>query len=282
MPETTVTGKVVAVTGAGRGIGRATAEALVAAGARVAVGDLDEAAARRVASGLGAAAVAAPLDVTSRSSFAAFLERAQDAFGPLDVLVNNAGIMLLGDLAKEEDEATTAQVEVNLLGVLFGTKVTLPGMLERGRGQIVNIASVAGRGGYPGAATYSATKHAVMGASEAVRAETRGTGVTVSCVLPNVVRTELAAGLGEGRMPVLAPSDVAEAVLRAIRTRAFETYVPRPLGVLARLLAPLGYDARAALVRLLGADTVLRGATRAERAAYEREATHAAGAPDPR
>jgi NADP-dependent 3-hydroxy acid dehydrogenase YdfG len=280
MPGTTVIGKVAAVTGAGRGIGRATAEALVAAGARVAVGDLDASAAARVAEDLGPAAIAAPLDVTSRASFAAFLGRTGDAFGPLDVLVNNAGIMLLGDFVKEEDEATRTQVEVNVHGVLLGMKLALPGMLERGRGQVVNIASVAGRGGYPGGATYCATKHAVMGASEAVRAETRGTGVTVSCVLPNVVRTELAAGLGKGRMPVLAPADVADAVLHAVRTRDFEVYAPRSIGVLSRLIAPLTYDAKAAIARLLGADRVLRGASQAERAAYEREATGAApGAP---
>ena len=100
-------------------------------------------------------------------------------------------------LDEEDDAATRRMLEINLHAVIHGTREAVKRMKPRGTGHIVNVASMAGKSGFPGAATYCATKHAVVGLSEAVHLELRGTGVSVSCVMPAVVRTELASGLGE-------------------------------------------------------------------------------------
>jgi NADP-dependent 3-hydroxy acid dehydrogenase YdfG len=194
-----LSGKVVAITGGARGIGRATAGALVSKGAKVAIGDLDLQLAERAASELGGGAVAFELDVTDRASFARFLAQAEESLGPIDVLVNNAGIMPLGPFVEEDDDTARRMVDINVHGVIHGMKLALPGMLERDSGHVVNVASQAGKGGYPGGATYSATKHAVVGLSEAVRAETYEAGIEISLVMPVVVNTELATGVVEAR-----------------------------------------------------------------------------------
>src|SRR5215475_13803086 len=187
-------GKVAAVTGGGRGIGAETARALAAAGAAVAIGDIDLANAERVAAGAGNGAIALRLDVTDRPGFTAFLDRVCERLGSIDVLVNNAGIMPLARIEDEDDATTLRVLEINLHAVIHGTREAIRLMKPRGTGHIVNIASSAGKGGFPGAATYSAAKHGVVGFSEAARGELRGTGVEVSCVLPAVVRPELTAG----------------------------------------------------------------------------------------
>ena len=141
--------------------------------------------------GPGRTSLALRLDVTDHAGFTAFLNEVERQFGPLDVLINNAGIMPLA-LLEEETEATTArQLAINLAAVIHGTREAIKRMKPRGRGHIVNIASAAGKFGAPGGATYSATKHGVVGLSEAVRGELRGTGVEISCVMPTIVRTEL-------------------------------------------------------------------------------------------
>lgn len=271
-------GAVVAVTGAGRGIGRATAQALARAGARVALGDLDEALAKAAAAEIGPGAVGLALDVTDRDAFAGFLRAAEDALGPLDALVNNAGIMLVGSFLDEDDARTRAQLEVNVHGVLLGMKLALPGMVRRGRGAVVNIASVAGKDGFPDIATYCATKHAVVGASAAVRAELAGTGVRVSMVLPSVVDTELAAGARRSAIPVQTPAQVGAAVVAVLRTGAAEVYVPRYLGLLQALIAPLPVSWRSALTGRMGGDQVFHGTDPAVRRGYEARAGDSAAA----
>jgi NADP-dependent 3-hydroxy acid dehydrogenase YdfG len=159
----TLAGRVAAVTGAARGIGRATAEALVHAGMRVAIGDLDAALAERTAREIGAVAFA--LDVTDRGSFDRFVARVEERLGPIDVLVNNAGIMPLGPFVAEDDLTARRMVDINVHGVVHGMKAVLPAMLARDRGHLVNIASSAGKDGLPGGATYSGTKHFVIGVS---------------------------------------------------------------------------------------------------------------------
>lgn len=115
-------GKVVAITGGGRGIGAATAAVLVQAGARVALGDLDVETAKRTADRLGEAAVALPLDVTDRTGFTAFLDEVESQLGPLDVLINNAGIMPIGPIEDESDRITTSQLAINLHAVIHGSR----------------------------------------------------------------------------------------------------------------------------------------------------------------
>ncbi len=137
---------------------------------KVAIGDLDERGRRPTAEELGASAIALPLDVTDRDSFAAFLDGAEQQLGPLDVLVNNAGIMQVGRFIDEDDLTARRMIDINLHGVILGMKLALERMIPRDRGHIVNISSQAGKFGAPGGATYSATKHAVVGLTEAIRA----------------------------------------------------------------------------------------------------------------
>src|SRR4051812_617597 len=136
-------GKVVVVTGGGRGIGAATASALAARGARVAIGDVDLEAARRTARELGAPAVGRHLDVTDRPGFTAFLDGVERELGPLDVLVNNAGIMPLAPVQEESDATVVRQLELNLHAVIHGCKEAIRRMKPRRSGHIVNVASVA-------------------------------------------------------------------------------------------------------------------------------------------
>src|SRR5215216_2312263 len=190
-----LSGKTAVVTGGARGIGRAITEALIAKGVRVAIGDVDREAAERTAAELGDAVVGLGLDVTDLAGFSAFLDEVEQRLGPIDVLVNNAGIMPVTPLEQESDASITRQLEINLRAVIHGTQEAMRRMRPRGSGHIVNIASLAGKSGYAHLATYSATKHGVIGLSEAVRAELRGTGVDISVVMPGIVNTELTAGM---------------------------------------------------------------------------------------
>jgi Short-chain alcohol dehydrogenase of unknown specificity len=217
-----VAGRVVAITGGARGIGFATARRLIADGANVAIGDIDEARLKEAAGELGIAAYAR-LDVTDPESFEAFLNHVEDVLGPLDVLVNNAGIMPIGPLAAEDDRVSRRMIEINVLGVVFGTKLALRRMLPRRSGHVVNIASLAGESYVPGAATYCASKHAVKGFTESARREYRDSGVQLSAVLPTFTNTELISGTGEPRgVRNAEPEEVAAAVAALIAK-------PRPM-----------------------------------------------------
>ena len=265
----TLTGRVVAVTGAARGIGLAVAQALAAAGARVALGDLDAAAAQQAADGVGSGAVGLAVDVTDPASVAAFVTEAEARLGPLDVLVNNAGVMWVGRFADEPAAATRRMVDVNLLGVIHGFRAVAPAMRERGRGHVVTIASAASTVAPAGEATYTATKHAVHGYCAAVRAELRGSGVHVSVVMPAIVDTELATGTSSRAVRTLRPEEVAAAVVEVVTRPRFEVFVPRRLNGLTRLLALLPQRGRDVLTRVTVPDQT-RTADLARRADYER------------
>ena len=127
-----LSGKVAVVTGGGRGIGRAISAALIAQGARVAIGDVDGAMAEATAAELGAGTVALPLDVTDRPAFTAFLDEVEQRLGPIDILVNNAGIMPLGPFDEESDATVIKQIEINLHAVIHGTKEAMKRMRPRG------------------------------------------------------------------------------------------------------------------------------------------------------
>ena len=206
-------GTTVAITGGARGIGRATAARLAAAGARVVIGDRDTDLVAEVAAGLGIRGLA--LDVTSPESWHAFAEAA----GAVDVLVNNAGIMPLGPLVDEPDEVTRAILEVNVLGVIHGTKAFAPGMIERGAGQFVNVASAAGRVAIAHGATYSRLEVRRRRASaRRCGSSSPRTASTVSVVLPTVVRTELATGVPQARFVTSVEADDVAAVIEARRS----------------------------------------------------------------
>ncbi len=268
-------GRVVAITGGARGIGKATGKALARKGARVALGDLDAELATQAASELGSETIGLELDVTKRESFADFLAQVEERLGPLDVIVNNAGIMPLGPFVEETDDSAQRMVDINLHGVLHGMKLALPGMTRRNSGHIVNIASQAGKGGFPGGATYSATKHAVVGVSEAVRAELRDTGVEVTVVMPAVVNTELGAGTVEARgVKVSEPEDVADAIVDALEFPKVDVWVPSYSGAIFKVFSLLPRRGREAMARAFKADQVLADADPAKRAAYEERAAH--------
>jgi NAD(P)-dependent dehydrogenase (short-subunit alcohol dehydrogenase family) len=190
-----VRGQRVAITGGAQGIGRAIAQALIDAGCRVAIGDIQEAAVTQTATELGAHASGHRLDVTDASSFESFLDQATAALGGIDVLVNNAGIMPIGPFLAEDAGVIRRTIDIDLIGVLTGTRLAGTRFAERGSGHIVNIASVMGTLASPNAATYCAAKYAVVGFSAALRQEWRGNGVKVSAICPGFVRTDLIAGM---------------------------------------------------------------------------------------
>lgn len=279
MAVRSLAGKVVVITGGGRGIGAATARMLVADGARVAIGDVDGELAARTAGELGGQALGLPLDVTDHGGYTAFLDQVERELGPIDVLINNAGIMPLANLDEESDESSARIIAINLAAVVHGTREAILRMKPRGTGHIVNIASMAGKLGVPGGATYCATKHGVVGLSEAVHLELRGTGVDISCVMPTIVRTELASGLKDTRMSAMIDAeDVAGAIVAVLRKPRFDVYVPKYLGPVSSITRVFPRRLIELIGRLGGADQALStGVHSPERAAYEARA--AASAP---
>jgi NAD(P)-dependent dehydrogenase (short-subunit alcohol dehydrogenase family) len=230
MPKTEIpiSGRTVAITGGARGLGLATAKALAARGARVAIGDLDADLARDEAAALPGAGPHGGygLDVTDPASFESFLDTAAE-LGPLDVLINNAGIMPVKAFAQEDPLVTRRQIEINLVGVTTGTRLALERMLPRRTGHIVNVASAAGRVAVPGEAVYTATKHAVVGFGEALRVELKGKGIEVSTIMPSLAATELASGMQPPRfVPMVKPDQVAKAIARALERPKLEVIVP--------------------------------------------------------
>lgn len=269
-----LSGQVAAITGAARGIGRATAQALIREGMKVAIGDLDLDTAKKTAEELGAAAIALPVNVTERESVHDFIAAVEERLGPIDVFINNAGIMQIGPFLEEDDRTAQRQIDININGVLYGMKEILPLMISRNRGHLVNIASAAGKGGFPGGATYCGTKHFVVGASEAVRAEVRETNIEVSVVMPAIVNTELAAGTTESRgVKKVEPEDVAAEIVDALKVPRFDVYVPRAVGRIGVAMNLLPRSGREAIARALKADQVLMQIDHNQRRAYELRAS---------
>jgi NAD(P)-dependent dehydrogenase (short-subunit alcohol dehydrogenase family) len=275
-------GRVAVVTGGGRGIGKALALALTSEGCRVAIGDVDSAAAEAAAAELGGDTIGLPLDVTDRPGFTAFLDEVERRLGPIDVLVNNAGIMPVGPLDEESDATAIRLLEINLHAVIHGTKEAMRRMKPRGTGHIVNLASTAGKSGFPNLASYCATKHGVVGLSEAVRVELRGTGVEVSVVMPGIVKTELSTGLVETpAFKSSTPEEVADAIVDALKFARFDVFVPKSIGPTLALTSLIPRRAREALGRALKIDRALLDADRDARAAYEARAATSAPATEP-
>jgi short-subunit dehydrogenase len=226
-------GKVAVVTGASSGIGWATAWALARSGSTVVASARREDRLSALVSAIeerGGTALAVACDVTDRSSVDALRDRVEATYGRCDVLVNNAGVPGGGDFVALPIERIEEVIRTNFVGVVYGTKAFLPGMLERGSGHVVNVASLAGRFAVPGSAVYSATKHAVVALSESLSYTTRPRGVLVTVVNPGLVATERFPhmdAIRRGR-PVMRPERVAEAILKVIRRGISPEYsVPR-------------------------------------------------------
>jgi NADP-dependent 3-hydroxy acid dehydrogenase YdfG len=220
---TSLNNKVVLITGASSGIGEGTARVLAAAGARVVLGarrtDRLKALAGEIEAAGGRVHFHA-LDVTELISMKAFADFAEAEFGPIDVLVNNAGVMPLSPLAAAEVDEWNWMIDVNIRGVLHGIAAVLPGMEARGDGHIVNVSSVGGLAVQPTGAVYSATKFAVRALSEGLRKESNK--VRCTCIYPGVVTSELADTISDptARERMIAYRKMAiepDAIGRAIR-----------------------------------------------------------------
>jgi 3-hydroxybutyrate dehydrogenase len=181
------------ITGGGTGIGAATAVRLAGAGARVTLAGRRPEPLRKIADGL-AVAQAVPFDVTDEAAVEAGLAAATDSFGPVNILVNNAGAAESTPFGRTTTETWRAMLEINLTGVFLVSRAVLPAMVERGWGRIVSIASTAGLKGYAYVAAYCAAKHGVIGMSRSLALEVAQKGVTVNVVCPGYTETELLGG----------------------------------------------------------------------------------------
>jgi len=269
-PEIDLRGAVVLITGAGRGIGRATAHAMAARGALIAVADLDRGAADEVAAEIGSAARAYTLDVRTRASWDACVAGVIADLGPIDILVGNAGVMPVAAFLDEPDEIGETTLDVNVWGLIHGMRTVAPAMVARGRGHIVNVASLAGKIAIPGLAVYNASKFAAVGLSSTARLEFAEAGVSVSTVLPSAARTTLTSGLPLGKgLPTVDPEDIAAAVVRTVSTRRAQTPVPGYLAALDVGLA-LAPEALITLVRrVIGGNRAVTSVDPAGRADYD-------------
>ena len=250
-------GKVVAITGAARGIGLATAEAMIAQGAQVSIGDIDLELAEKEAQRIGAKAF--KLDVRNRESFAQFIQETIDHFGSLYSLVNNAGIMPMGAFLDEDPELADAQIDINFRGVIYGMQLALPHLIQAKTGHIVNIASFAGRFALPGSAVYSGTKFAVVGLTEAVAGEYRNSGIEFTAIMPSKVLTELSSGTDNASkiIPSVTPQQVANAVVNALIKPRLFIAVPDYLQTLHGVYGTLPQWVQKGTRRVLGDDGIL-------------------------
>ncbi|MBF6232551.1 SDR family oxidoreductase [Nocardia farcinica] len=268
-----IAGKVVVITGGARGIGYATARTLRDLGAQVAIGDVDEAKVKESGAELGLD-VYGTLDVTDPDSFEAFLDQVERTLGPIDVLVNNAGIMPTGHFADEPDRVSRRILDINVYGVVLGSKLATRRMLERGRGHVINIASLAGVVATPGLATYCASKAAVLALTDTLRLEYRDRGIEFSAVTPTFTNTELVAGTaGAKGMRNAEPEEIAAAVAALITTPRRRVAVTK----LAGRLANLQYYVPEKVLDFLGdklgmKEVFLSEVDQQARAAYERRA----------
>jgi 3-oxoacyl-[acyl-carrier protein] reductase len=185
-------GRVAAITGGAQGIGLAIAQRFVTSGAKVALLDLDIALAEKAAAALGAGTVAVQTEVTDFNAVRAAVERVEKAIGGIDIMVNNAGIAGMNtNVAEYPVEEWRRIMAINLDGVFFGCKAVVPGMIARGYGRIVNIASIAGKEGNPNASAYSASKAGVIALTKSLGKELAGHDIGVNCVTPAAAKTAI-------------------------------------------------------------------------------------------
>ncbi|KRB80460.1 short-chain dehydrogenase [Nocardioides sp. Root190] len=265
----TLSGKRIAITGAGRGIGRATAEELHRRGALVAIGDIDTDSAKDAATAIGGDVSAHHIDVTDSESFAAFLADAKQAMGGLDVLINNAGVMPIGHFLDISEDTVRRATEINLLGPTLGMRAALPDMLAEGRGHIVNVASVAGKAAVPGGLYYCSHKAGVIALTEGARLEFGGRGIDFTCVMPSFTNTDLIAGTkGTKFLKNVEPEDVAKGIADAIEHKHKDVYLPKSLRQITFTQSLTGRRMRDFLNNKLGAYSTFLDIDQAGRAAY--------------
>jgi NAD(P)-dependent dehydrogenase (short-subunit alcohol dehydrogenase family) len=267
--ESGLAGKVVVITGAAGGIGSATARALAAAGAIVVAADVDGAAAKSLARSIGGGAIPRPLDVCDLDAFTALLDDVADEVGPVDALINNAGVMPLAPFTDLPATTVRRMVQINLVAVMHGTAEAGRRMLDRGRGHIVNVASSAGLLSNGGAAAYCGSKFGVIGFSESVALELAGTGVNLSVVCPGAVRTRLSTGVETPGLRTVEPEEIGTAIVEVLRRPRFMVLVPRTLVPAVYTYGAIPHGLRHRLLRRARLDRLMLGADRQARAGYE-------------
>jgi NAD(P)-dependent dehydrogenase (short-subunit alcohol dehydrogenase family) len=276
-----IRGKTIAITGAARGIGFATAKALLARGARVVIGDRDVALQESAVAQLGNLGPASgyPLDVTSRESFEAFLDKARtDGGGRIDVLINNAGVMPIGPFVEESEQSIRSTLEVNLYGVITGCQLVLPDMIARRSGHIINIASLSGLIPVPGQVVYVGAKFGVVGLTAALADEVAPHNVDVSVIMPPFTKTELISGTkSSGAIKPMEPADIAAAIVKTLNKPKTHVSVPTPLRFTAQAAQMLGPRGRRWLNNKLGLDRVFLDFDTTARKEYEDRARAAQG-----
>ena len=275
-----IRGKTIAITGAARGIGYATAEALLKRGARVVIGDRDVALQESSVAKLSNLGPASgyPLDVTDRESFATFLDKARtDGGGHIDVLINNAGVMPIGPFLDQSEQSIRSSIEVNLYGVIAGCQLALPDLIARRRGHIINIASLSGLIPVPGQVVYVGAKFGVVGLSAALADEVAPHGVHVSVVMPPFTNTELISGTKEMSIKPAEPEDIAAAIVKTLNKPKTHVSVPPALRFTAQAAQMLGPRGRRWLNGKLGLDNVFLEFDQTKRAGYEQRAQAAQG-----
>lgn len=261
-------GRVIAITGAARGIGLATAEALIAQGAKVSIGDVDLELAEKEAQRIGAKAF--KVDVRDRASFAQFIQNTVQHYGSLYALVNNAGIMPMGAFLDEDPDLVDAQIDINFRGVIMGMQLALPELLKHAEGHIVNIASLAGRFVLPGSAVYSGTKSAVIGLTEAVAGEFRDSNIQFTAILPSKVLTELSSGTDHAGkiIPAVTAQQVAQAVVSTLLKPRLFIAVPDYLQTVHSAYGLMPQWLQKGTRRLLGDDGILTKLDHSAHASY--------------
>lgn len=217
--------QIAVVTGAGRGIGRAIAVELGRMGARVVLAARGRSELEETARRVGSASVM-PTDVRSRVEIERLFEQVSSTLGPVDILVNAAGLGIFGSVVDFKDEDFETLIETNLRGIFFACRYVLPSMIERKTGHIINIASIAGKVGGPGRAVYSSTKFGVIGFTESLAEEVREHGIRATVICPGSTDTSFSpqSKAGKGREKMLRPEDVAH-VVRMIVTQEPNSFI---------------------------------------------------------
>jgi short-subunit dehydrogenase len=264
-------GKVAVVTGASGGVGSALAAHLAREGVKVAMADLDQEALDAVAATIDAPGVVAmALDVSDSAAYTRYLDEVELRLGPIDILCNVAAIMPIARFEEERDEMTARILAVNLAAVIHSTKDASRRMKARGSGHIVNVASGAGWLAGGGVATYCASKFGLVGYTESVAMELRGTGVDISVVAPAVIKSEMSKGLKDVRgVRAVEPWEVAAGIVDVLRRPRFAAFVPKSIGVMSLGFSAVPYPIRHFLTRISRTDLLLLNADRSARADYE-------------
>ncbi len=236
--EIPMEGAIALVTGGARGIGLSIAQRLARAGVRVVIADLDGEAAARAAREIGSGAEGFALDVAEFDEYLRVVTEVEQTLGPIDIVVNNAGIMPVGPLLGELRGVAEATMRVNFWSHYISYQVLAPRMIARGRGHFINVTSAAGAIHSPGLASYVASKHAATGFARSAREELAGTGVTISTVMPAAVRTQLVDGIPFKwweKLGIIPPGWVARDAVRTVRNRPAVVGSPRGTVLALRL-----------------------------------------------